>query len=108
MSSIKVSELAYCRLQVPDLDVYERFLIDFGLIAASRENGRRYFRTTDPAPYCYVIQEGPARFLGFAFHAKSRADLEALSRSAERPVEALEFPGGGWRVRLQEPNGYDG
>lgn len=107
MAVIKVSELAYCRLQVPDLDVADQFLTDFGLVAAGRESGRRYFRGTDATPYCYVLDQGPTHFLGFAFHAKSRADLDTLAKHEGRPVEKIEAPGGGWRVRLQEPNGYD-
>jgi catechol 2,3-dioxygenase-like lactoylglutathione lyase family enzyme len=107
MGIIRVSDLAYCRLQVPDLDLSERFLIDFGLIPTVRLGGRRYFRTTDPTPYCYVIEEGPAHFLGFAFNAKNRGDLDTLSARMQRPVEPIDAPGGGWRVRLTEPNGYD-
>lgn len=107
MSAIKVSELAYCRLQVPDLDVAERFLLDFGLIASGREEGRRYYRGSDATPYCYVTQEGPTHFLGFAFRGKSRADLDVLAARHGVPVEPIDAPGGGWRVRLKEPNGYD-
>jgi len=105
--SIKVADLAYCRLQVPDLDKQEQFLKDFGLVRASVADRRRFFRATDPSPYCYVIEEGPAHFLGFAFHARDRADLDTLAQAHDRPVEAIDAPGGGWRVRLQEPNGYD-
>ncbi len=107
MTGIKVSELAYCRVQVPDLDLAEQFLVDFGLLPVVREENRRFFRATDPHPYCYEIQRGPEHFLGFAFQAKSRADLDALAKREKRSVEAIDAPGGGWRVRLQEPNGYD-
>jgi catechol 2,3-dioxygenase-like lactoylglutathione lyase family enzyme len=106
MSTIKVSELAYVRVQVPDLDLAEKFLLDFGFVAAQREEGRRYYRTTDPSPYCYVVESGPRRFLGFAFHAKSAADLQKIAQAHGKPVEPIEAPGGGKRVRLQEPNGY--
>ena len=105
--SIKVSELAYCRMSVPDLDLEEQFLTDFGLLPAFREEKRRFFRATEPWPYCYVVEEGPEHFLGWGFHAKSHSDLIALSEAEDRPVEAIDGPGGGWRVRLQEPNGYD-
>lgn len=107
MSAIKVSDLAYTRTRVPDLDAAERFLTDFGLIPTVREPHRRFFRAADPSPYCYVIEEGPAHYLGFAFHAKSRADLEALAAREGLPIEPIDAPGGGVRVRLQEPNGYD-
>jgi catechol 2,3-dioxygenase-like lactoylglutathione lyase family enzyme len=107
MSVIKASELAYCRLQVPDLDRGEQFLVDFGLVPVARESGRRYFRAADSAPYCYVIEEGPEHFLGFAFYAKSQEDLEKLAGHMHRPIEPTSAPGGGSRVRLKEPNGYD-
>lgn len=107
MSIIKASDVAYIRIQVPDLDVAERFLVDFGLISAGRDDRHRYFRSTEPQPYCYVITEGERRFLGFAFHAKSQADLEKLSKETGVAIEHIDAPGGGSRVRLQEPNGYD-
>jgi hypothetical protein len=107
MSIIKVSELAYVRLQIPDVGRQEQFLMDFGLTPVKRGKKERYFRGTDSAPYCYVIGEGPPRFLGFAFHAKSGEDLELLAKSTGRPIDAIDGPGGGSRVRLQEPNGYD-
>ena len=105
--SIKVSELAYARVRVEDPDRAERFLVDFGLIPTGHEGGLRYFRATDPSPYCYVLEAGPTRFLGFAFHAKRREDLDTLAASQGIAVEAIDAPGGGWRVRLKEPNGYE-
>lgn len=107
MDSIKVSELAYCRFQLPDLDRAERFLSDFGLLPVAHEEGRRFYRATDAHPYCYSVEQGPEHFLGWAFHAKSAADLEALAAREGKPIEPIDAPGGGHRVRLQEPNGYE-
>ena len=107
MALISVSDLAYCRLRLPDLDKAEQFLLDFGLVAAGTANGRRYYRGSDPTPYCYVVEPGDERFLGFAFHAKSAEDLQNLADATGRPVEPIDAPGGGSRVRLREPNGYD-
>lgn len=107
MSIIKVSELAYCTFRVPDLDIAQQFLTDFGLVEAKREDTRRYFRGTDAMQYCYVIEQGATQFLGFAFFAKSREDLGLLAQQTGKNIEAIDGPGGGWRVRLQEPNGYD-
>ena len=107
MSIIKVSDLAYVRFQLPDLDLAQQFLVDFGLTPATQEGGKRYFRGTIPEPYCYDIEEGPRKFLGCAFHAKSRADLERLATAKSLPIENIDAPGGGVRVRLKEPNGYD-
>ena len=107
MSIIKASDVAYIRIQVPDLDVSEQFLVDFGLIPAGSDAGHRYFRSTEPQPYCYVISPGERKFLGFAFHAKSQADMETLARETGIAIEPIDAPGGGSRVRLKEPNGYD-
>jgi catechol 2,3-dioxygenase-like lactoylglutathione lyase family enzyme len=105
--SINVGDLAYCRRQVPDLARAQQFLTDFGLRHVATVAGLIYFRATDASAYCYVIEEGPAKFLGFAFHARARADLDLLAQVHGKSVEAINAPGGGWRVRLKEPNGYD-
>jgi catechol 2,3-dioxygenase-like lactoylglutathione lyase family enzyme len=47
------------------------------------------------------------RFLGFAFHARSYADLDTLAQTHGKSVEKIDAIGGGSRVRLVEPNGYD-
>lgn len=107
MSKFRASSLAYVRLQVPDLDKETEFLTHFGLIATEREDGKQYLRPTDPAPYCYVVEQGPQRFLGCAFHANSRDELLAISKENGLPVVRINAPGGGERVRLKEPNGYD-
>jgi len=104
---IKVSELAYCRMQVSDLDRAEKFLVDFGLIPVNSKSGSRFFRGSEPQPYCYVIEEGSDHFLGFAFQATSRQDLETLASAMGAPIEKIDAPGGGERVRLKEPGGYD-
>ena len=107
MALISVSDLAYCRLRLPDLDKAEQFLLDFGLVAAGTLDGRRYYRGSDPSPYCYVTELGDERFLGFAFRAKTAADLDRLAAQTDARIESIDGPGGGTRVRLKEPNGYD-
>jgi catechol 2,3-dioxygenase-like lactoylglutathione lyase family enzyme len=107
MSLIKASELAYCRLRVPDFPLAEQFLNDFGLITTYRTRDAVYLRGTDPMQYCYVLEKGEAHFLGFAFHAKSEADIQLVAKTFKSPIEEIDAPGGGRRVRLREPNGYD-
>ena len=107
MAFISVSDLAYCRFRLPDLDKAEQFLTDFGLVAVEREGDRRFYRASDPHPYCYVTEPGDEHFLGFAFRAKSAADLRQLAEATGKSVEPIDAPGGGERVRLVEPNGYD-
>ena len=106
MPLIKASELAYCTFQLPDLERADQFLVDFGLIPVGGEPGRRYYRGTDPDPYCYAVEKGSERFIGFALKAKSQEDIDRLSVETGCPIEGIDAPGGGIRVRLREPNGY--
>lgn len=106
MDTIKVSELAYVRLRLPDLDEAERFLTDFGLIVSVREEERLYLRGSDPDHHCYIVEQGERRLLGFAFWAKSEDDLRTLAAAEGTIVSDLTDPGGGKVVRLVEPNGY--
>jgi len=64
-------------------------------------------RGTDPEHHIHVTELGQARFVGLAFEAASEADLEKLSRlPGASPVEAIDEPGGGRRVRLADPHGH--
>jgi len=106
MPIIKCSELAYIRMRLPDLELAEQFLHEFGLLTIERTENSIYLRGTDPVHHCYVVERGPKRMLGFAFLAKSMVDLEMLSKATAQAVETINEAGGGYRVRLQEPNGY--
>jgi catechol 2,3-dioxygenase-like lactoylglutathione lyase family enzyme len=107
MAWIKATDMAYGRLQAPDLDVAEEFLTRFGMVRADRTSTALYMRGTDPAHHLHVTEKGEPKFVGFAYYAESE---EALRRLAKAPgasaVEAIDEPGGGKRVRLTEPNGY--
>ncbi len=103
---IKVADVAYGRLQAPDLDRMEAFLTVFGLVRAERTSTALYMRGTDPEHHIHVTKRGEPRFLGIAFHAEDGDDLERLSRlEGATPVETIDAPGGGRRVRLTDPNG---
>ena len=103
---IKVADVAYPRLQVPDLDAMEAWLIDFGLTRARRGEDRLYMRGAGPAPYAHVIHRGEPAFLGFAFHARTRDDLERVAVSEGfSPIEPLDGPGGGLRTATTDPHG---
>ncbi len=108
MAIVKVAELAYGRLRAPDLDLMEEFLVHFGMTRAARTADALYMRGTDARHHIHVTELGEAAFVGFAYLAQSRDDLERLAARAPgaSAVEAIEEPGGGHRVRLTEPNGY--
>src|SRR5262249_12574312 len=107
MALIKVTDLAYGRLRSPDLDVAEEFLTRFGMVRAARTNTALYMRGTDPDHHIHVTEKGEPRFLGFAYEAASEDDLARIAQTpGASAVEAIDEPGGGKRVRLTEPNGY--
>lgn len=107
MPGIKVRDLAYARLRAPDLDVMEEFLTAFGMVKAARTDSALYMRGTDPGHHIHVTEKGEPKFVGFAFHADSEEDLERLTDFPDASgIETIDEPGGGRRVRMTEPNGY--
>jgi catechol 2,3-dioxygenase-like lactoylglutathione lyase family enzyme len=107
MPVIKVRDIAFGRLQSPDLDLAEEFLTDFGMVRAARTNDTLYMRGTDPAAYLHVTQLGEPKFLGMAFTAARAEDLDRLTKvEGASKIEALDGPGGGQRVRLRDPHGF--
>jgi catechol 2,3-dioxygenase-like lactoylglutathione lyase family enzyme len=107
MAVIKVRDLAYGRLRAPDLDVMEEFLTHFGLTRAARTPNALYMRGTDPRHHLHVTEKGDPKFVGFAYLAASEEDLQKLAKTpGASAVETIDEPGGGRRVRLREPNGY--
>jgi len=107
MPVIKVRDLAYGRLRAPDLDVMEEFLTHFGLIRSARTPTALYMRGTDPRHHLHVTEKGAPAFVGFAYQAAGEEDLARVAKApGASPVESIDEPGGGKRVRLREPNGY--
>src|SRR5436309_15436904 len=107
MPAIKVTDLAYGRLRAPDLDVMEEFLTRVGMVRAARTANTLYMRGTDPSHHLHVTEKGDPAFVGFAYYAASEDDLGRVAKApGASPVEGIDEPGGGKRVRLREPNGY--
>ncbi|MEY3259566.1 MAG: hypothetical protein RIT46_395 [Pseudomonadota bacterium] len=103
---IKAQDMAYPRLQVPDLDQMEAFLADFGMVRAERRSNVLFMRGDGPAPYTHVIHQGEPAFLGFALSVSSQADLDRLAASPGfAPVEAIDAPGGGWKTSSVDLDG---
>ena len=107
MPIVKVTDIAYGRLQSPSLDEAEEFLVNFGMVRAARTKDALYMRGTDPNHHLHVTHLGPPKFLGLAFFVESEDDLK---RAAKAPgasdIESIDEPGGGKRVRLSDPHGY--
>ena len=107
MALIKVTDLAYGRLRAPDLDVMEEFLTHFGMIKVDRTKTALYMRGTDPTHHIHVTEKGDPGFVGLAYYAASADDLKRVAKApGASAVEDIDEPGGGKRVRLKEPNGY--
>ncbi len=104
---IKVDDIAFVRFSAPDLDAMEAFLIDFGLVRARRDATALYMRGTDGDPYFHVTHKGEPGFAGLAFEARSVDDLATLAEKEDAALETLDGPGGGKRVRLKDPDGFN-
>ena len=101
---VKVAGLAWLEFEKPDLDRAERFYADFGFTVADRTPQTLVLRGRQAAAACLVIHRGPrARFVGPAFHAAARDDLDRLARGTGGTVTAHR---GGHAVLLRDPSGY--
>src|SRR3974390_1539402 len=107
MPVIKAYDLAYGRLRSPDLDKQEEFLTDFGMVRADRTKTALYMRGTDAPHHIHVTELGEPGYVGIAVHAASLEDLEKIAGvDGASPIENIDEPGGGKRVRLSDPDGY--
>jgi catechol 2,3-dioxygenase-like lactoylglutathione lyase family enzyme len=108
MPIVKVTDLAYGRLQSPSLDEAEQFLTSFGLARAERTRDALYMRGTDAPHHIHVTHLGPSRFVGLAFFVASEDDLRRFAKvPGASGVEHIDEPGGGLRVRIADPHGYE-
>jgi len=107
MSVVQVKDIAYIRLQSPDLDQAEEFLTHLGTVRSARTADRLYMRGTDPSHHLHVTHLGPPKYLGLAFWVDGDAELKRLAQVAGASgIEHMDEPGGGRRVRLTDPHGY--
>jgi hypothetical protein len=64
-------------------------------------------RGTDAPHHLHVTEKGDPGFVGIAYYAASLDDLKKVAKApGASGVEDIDEPGGGKRVRLKEPNGY--
>ena len=101
---IKVEDLAWLEFEKPDLGHAERFLVDFGLVVVDRTPDTLVLRGRWSSVSCLVVRRGPrSRFVGPAFRAGAREDLDRLARAAGGRVSAHR---GGRAVQLADPSGF--
>ena len=105
----KAWDVAYVRFSVPDLDLYERWVEDFGLRVVHRDEETIYSRGISGDGFCHVAHRGPAKFLGFAMAMMEEKDLQVLSENIDGCSEVHDIPGiegeisGGKRVSFIDP-----
>jgi catechol 2,3-dioxygenase-like lactoylglutathione lyase family enzyme len=104
---VKIRDIAWVRLRVPDLDRMEAYLRDFGMERSARTDRALYMRGTGGSHHLHISEKGDAAGLvGFGFLAAGAADLDALARvPGASPVHDIDEPGGGCRVVIHDPWG---
>ncbi|MFD8717610.1 VOC family protein [Streptomyces sp. NPDC059629] len=103
---IKVADLAWLEFEKPDLGRAEVFARDFGFAIAARTEEALWLRGTFAGPPCMVIRRGHAsRFVGPAFRAAERTDLDRLAAATGNTVRDINVPGAGKSVSLLDPSG---
>ena len=101
---VKVAGLAWLEFEKPDLDRAEQFSTDFGFTVADRTPDAVLLRGRQAGAACLVVRRGPRpRFVGPAFAAAAREDLDRLARGTGGTVTAHW---GGHTVLLRDPSGY--
>ncbi|MET7358419.1 VOC family protein [Streptomyces sp. NPDC005562] len=105
---IKVADLAWLEFEKPDLERAEVFARDFGFGIVARTERELWLRGTFAGPPCMVIRKGrTSRFIGPAFRAAERGDLDRLARATGSSVRDADVPGGGGKVvDLLDPSGF--
>ena len=105
--AIKVNRLAFLRFERPDLDLAERFLLDFGLVTVHKSEQDLYLAANTGSSWCYHIKRAnQARFVGLGFDCESLSDLEKLALSQGQSVEQGCELGDYHRVTLTDPNNF--
>ena len=85
----------------------EAFLLAFGMVVHHRTELRLYMRGYGDDPFIHVTEKAEAAdFVGVAFNAASRAELQAYAARVGAPLEPTGDPGGGERVRVTDPYGF--
>ncbi len=103
---IKVRDLAWLEFEKPDLTRAEAFARAFGFTTVLHTADELQLRGTDAGSPCVIIRRGArSRFVGPAFAAQEKADVERLARATGARTRALPEAIGGVAVDLTDPNG---
>lgn len=103
---IKVRDLAWLEFEKPDLDGAESFARAFGFRTVLRMADELHLRGTDAGAPCVIVRRGArSRFMGPAFAAQDRSDVERLAAATGARVRRLPDNIGGVVATLTDPRG---
>ena len=103
---IKVRDLAWLEFQKPDLVRAEAFARAFGFTTVVHTADELQLRGTDAGSPSVLVRRGPrSRFVGTAFAAEHRADVERLAGATGTSIRTLPEAIGGVAVELTDPSG---
>jgi catechol 2,3-dioxygenase-like lactoylglutathione lyase family enzyme len=101
---VKIVGLTWLEFEKPDLARAERFLVDFGFTVTDRTPEALVLRGHWAGTPSLVVRRGTgSRFVGPAFTAEARADLDRLAAATGRTVQPHR---GGNAVDLTDPSGF--
>lgn len=105
----KAIEIAHVTYAVPDLDVMESFMTDFGLTRVQRTDDVLYMRGSGEQHHLHITRKSDKqRFIGAAFEVESKDDLLELSKlEGSSQVQLSSEPGGGYEVVMYMPDGFE-
>ena len=103
---IKVRDLAWLEFEKPDLTRAGTFATAFGFSTTLHTDDQLHLRGADAGSPCVIIRRGPrSRFVGIAFAAEDRADVERLATATGARTRELPEAVGGISVDLVDPSG---
>jgi catechol 2,3-dioxygenase-like lactoylglutathione lyase family enzyme len=105
MSLIKIKDVAHVRFRAPDLGEMQKFLEEFGLSVVHVDATHLFMRANGDAPFVHATEIGDAGFVALGLQADHRDDLDRLAEATGSEVVNLNTPGGGYGVRLHDPDG---
>ncbi|MDY6460278.1 VOC family protein [Acinetobacter faecalis] len=105
----KPIEIAQVTYGVPDLDVMEAFMTDFGLARVAKEENILYMRGSGQQHHIHVARkEEKQRFIGASIEVESKNDLIELSKlEGSSEVQLSSEPGDGYEVVMHMPDGFE-
>lgn len=109
-SKIQLERISHVYFEHIDLQKFETFAADFGLVEAWRDEDTILYRGYGQDQYCYVARRAKTSkptFQGPAFVAQNADEFEKAAAMEGAVISDLSpFPGGGKAVTLKTPAGF--